>query len=201
MSAAEDRWQHWIAALRGGDSLVIGEFCNRYGKPLRQLAERRLATDLNARLDAEDVVQSACRTFLRRVQLGQFLLEDPEGLWRLLCTIALTKIREQARFHGRLRRQPRREVPLTELHEDSTAGAFEPLDPDPTPEEAAAFADEFQQLMASLDPEEQRLVDLKLQEYTNLEAAAAMGCSERTVRRLLHRIKVRLERVLQASDA
>jgi DNA-directed RNA polymerase specialized sigma subunit len=48
--------------------------------------------------------------------------------------------------------------------------------------------------MASLDDEEQRLVDLKLQQDTNLEVADRMGCSERTVCRLLERVRARLER-------
>jgi len=52
----------------------------------------------------EDLVQSACRTFLRRAQIGQFRLADSEELWRLLCAITLTKVREQTRFHMRQKR-------------------------------------------------------------------------------------------------
>ena len=53
--------------------------------------------------------------------------------------------------------------------------------------------------MASLDEEERRFVDLKLQQCTNLEVAARLGCSERTVRRILKRVQSRLERAFQVS--
>ena len=69
----------------------------------------------------------------------------------------------------------------------------------PTPVEAAEFADQFALLIDSLDDEESRLVDLKLQQYTNDEAAVHMGCSERTVRRLLKRVQERLKRTFSTS--
>ncbi len=91
------------------------------------------------------------------------------------------------------RRSPRTPQPIAAVR-------FEPAASGPTPAEAVAFTDQFQQLMAALDDEEQRLVDLKLQQYTNDEAAERLGCSERTVRRLLKRVRSRLERAFQVSD-
>ena len=49
--------------------------------------------------------------------------------------------------------------------------------------------------MESLDEEERRIVELKLLERSNAEIAEQLGCSERTVRRLLARLRERLERV------
>src|SRR5439155_16100737 len=124
---------------------------------------------------------------------GEFQLADSEALWRLLCAITLTKVREQVRFHQRRKRGLDQEV-QPEAESRPGAAHFEPVDPGPSPAEAAEFADQFQQLMASLDDEERQLVDLKLQQYTNEEAAERLGCSERTVRRLLKRMQDRLER-------
>ncbi len=42
------------------------------------------------------------------------------------------------------------------------------------------------------------MVDLKLQEHTNEEAARLLGCSERTVRRILKRVQSRLTRAFEA---
>jgi RNA polymerase sigma factor (sigma-70 family) len=54
-------------------------------------------------------------------------------------------------------------------------------------------------LLSEFTEEEQQLVDLRLQQCTNEEAAARMGCSERTVRRILNRIKDRLKHVFETS--
>src|SRR5262249_14416558 len=169
---------------------------DRYGGLLEQLAERRLPTDVRRRVGPEDVVQSVCRTFLRRARAGEFQLGDSAGLWRLLCAITLAKVREQARFHRRERRACEREAPLPTSSPDEAATRFEPIDPHPSPAEAAEFADQLQQLVATLEENERRLVDLKLQQCTNLEVAARLGCSERTVPRILKRVQARLERLL-----
>ncbi|MSR53714.1 MAG: sigma-70 family RNA polymerase sigma factor [Gemmataceae bacterium] len=55
-----------------------------------------------------------------------------------------------------------------------------------TPAEAAAFADQFEQLLQSLDPEGRQIIDLKLQQFPNEQAAEHMNCSTRTVTRLVN---------------
>src|SRR5438128_4977595 len=200
MPDVDDRWQGLIQGLRTGDRSVVQDFCARYGTVLQELADRHLSPGLRRRVGAEDVVQSAYRTFLRRVQAGEFELADSEGLWRLLCAITLTKVRELARFHRRKKRGLDQEKSVQAPFAGEGKAPFDPVDPQPSPAEAAEFADQFQQLMASLDDEERRFVDLKLQQCTNLEVAARLGCSERTVRRILKRVQSRLERVFQASS-
>src|SRR3954451_16484076 len=124
MAGNEDPWQRLIEGLRAGDGRAAQEFWNQYGPLLHQVAERNLAGGVRRRVGPEDVVQSACRTFLRRAQGGEFRLEDSEGLWRLLCAITLSKVREQTRFHLRQKRGLDREVPLGPPPGDSSAGGF-----------------------------------------------------------------------------
>jgi RNA polymerase sigma factor (sigma-70 family) len=190
-----ERWQRWIQGLRDGDRATAQEFWDQYGPPLRRIAEGRLAENLRRRVSPEDVVQSACRTFFRRAGAGEFHLADSEELWRLLCAITLTKVREQARHHGRLKRGMDQEV-----HAEAGAG-FDQVAPGPTPAEAAEFADQFAQLLASMDEEERQMIDLKLQECTHEEVAQRLGCSERTVRRILSRVQARLAKAFDLGDA
>src|SRR5205807_8503593 len=96
------------------------------------------------------------------------------------------------RFHGRQKRGFEQEVPIA-----NSEGPFNLVHPGPSPAEAAEYADQFQHLMASLDEEERQFVDLKLQQCTNQEVAARLGCSERTVRRILKRVQSRLENAFQ----
>ena len=197
MASADDGWERTIQGLRHGDRLIVEEFCQRYGAALERLAAKHLPAGLQRRVGPEDVVQSVCRTFLRRTQGGEFHLNDSEDLWRLLCAITLTKVREQARFHLRQKRGVNQEA--SAVSADAMASVFHPAAPGPTPAEAAEFADQFEQIIASLDDEERQVVDLRLQECTAEEMARRMGCSERTVRRILKRVQTLLARTLEVA--
>ncbi len=190
-------WSSWIARLAEGDDQAIREFWDAYGDRLQKLAARHLASGLQHRVGPEDVVQSACRTFLRRAQQQQFSLNDTESLWRLLCVITITKVREQARFHLRQRRGVQREVSLPPGDDDSQHPRREWMSNEHSPEAAAEFADEFEKLLNALDEEEQQFVRLKLEERTNAEIAASLACSERTVRRILKRVQSRLRQMFE----
>src|SRR5262245_38738866 len=106
----DSRWQHLIRGLRDGDPRCTQEFWDRYGPALYRLAEGKLNQRLRRRVSPEDVAHSACRTFLRRAQLGQYKLSDSEDLWRLLCAITLNKARDQIRYHSRQKRGLDREI-------------------------------------------------------------------------------------------
>jgi RNA polymerase sigma factor (sigma-70 family) len=199
MTGDDQRWQQVIQGLWTGDRQSVQDFCAEYGSALERLADKHLPAALRRRIGPEDVVQSACRTFMRRARLGEFKLADSDSLWRLLCAITLTKVREQARYHLRQRRGVDQEVALNPTPDDSSGPGFQPAAHEPTPAEAAEFADQFQHVVAQLDDEERQVVDLKLQECTNEEVALRMGCSERTVRRILKRVQTHLGRAFEVA--
>jgi RNA polymerase sigma factor (sigma-70 family) len=196
---ADQREQSWVRKLVEGDERVVAEFWDLYGARLQRLADKHLAARLQRRLGPEDIVQSACRTFLRRAQRGEFHLSDVESLWRLISAITLTKVRQKARYHSRDKRAIDREAHRNAAT-DSQPGLEQYLPTgEPSPEEAAEFADQLEHLLSEMDEEEKQLVQLKLQSHTNLEIADHMGCSERTVRRILSRVKSRLRKALEES--
>jgi len=189
---SDDRWDRLIRGLRENDPEIVSEFCRHYGRLLEQVAEAHLAPQLRRRVEPEDVTQSVCRTFLRRVQGGEFQLPDSDSLWRLLCVITVMKVRQQARFHHRQRRGIDREVAVDFNPCDSQIEPFTPADRTPTPGEAAELSDQLRSVLSCLSGEEQRIVELKLKDYTNDEVAHELRCSERTVRRVLHQLQSRL---------
>jgi len=189
----------WIRELVAGNELVMYEFWCEYAPGLERLAQSRMAPALQRRVGAEDVVQSVCRTFFRRAQQGEFKLEASESLWRLLCAITLTKVRQHARFHFREKRGVNREVALGSST-DTNPGRVEPAAPEGVShEEALAFADQMYFLLGKLNDEERQIVEGKLEGLTHDEVATRLGCSERTVRRLLERVQDRWSRELQDS--
>jgi RNA polymerase sigma-70 factor (ECF subfamily) len=187
----DQHWNRLIDGLRTGDPWMEYLFWEQYGPALHRLAEQRLSPQLQARVGAEDVVQSACRTFMRRARGGEFHLSDSNALWQILCVITLTKVREQARFHRRHKRSIHQEVRLA-AGGSSAGGKADLTDPHSEPAEAIDLADQMEQLLATLDEEERVIVELKLQDLTNDEVARRLNLSERTIRRTLKRIQARL---------
>lgn len=197
MENEDQQWQTWVRKLAAGDSAIVSEFWAEYGGRLERLAANHLTVRLHRRVGPEDISQSACRTFLRRVQDGQFEFVDSESLWRLMCAITMTKVREHARYHLRQKRGVQRERQLDSGKDGSQTPAVQLSAAGPTPEEALEFADELEKLLSSMDDEERQLVQLKLEQQTNLEIAKQMGCSERTVRRILKRVQSRMAQMLE----
>jgi RNA polymerase sigma factor (sigma-70 family) len=200
MSGAHDGDATLFQGLQRGDDSAVGEFCRRYGPLLERLAERRLTVPLRRRIGADDVAQSVCRTFVRRAGQGEFEITDGGGLWGLLCAIALTKIREQTRFHLRQKRTLREEQHLDSVNAAGDRKLPESAGFEPTPDEAAEVADTFDRLVEQFDDEERKIIELKLQDFTLEEIAGRMGCSERTVRRFMKRVQERLSRMLDEPE-
>src|SRR5438105_5890518 len=91
------RWQ-------AGDQQAATDLFRRYAERLIALARRRLSTRLLCRVDAEDVVQSACRSFFSAASAGQFDVKCGGDLWQLLVVITLRKLRNQVQRHTRHKR-------------------------------------------------------------------------------------------------
>lgn len=186
----DDDFAARLAGLRAGEPRDVRWFFEAYGPVLERVAAAHLGGHLRHRVAPEDIVQSACRTFLRRAKAGEFALSEAGDLSRLVCAIALTKVREQARFHGRQRRSVGREAPMegvAELPNETAA----------TAEDAAVIAEALGSVLASLDDEARGILLLKMEDLTNDEVAARAGCSERTVRRLLTRVRAELTALLE----
>ena len=184
-SEFDESWQRLIDGLRAGDEPVLREFNQQYGQMLFRIADARVSPSMRPRFDADDVVQSTLRTFFRRAQTSYFQFEDSQQLWNLLCAILLTKVREKVRFHSRINRTVRREQGSAVFDDSSVTPESHLLSTDPPPDVAAAFSEALANLLDSLDESDRRLIQLKLQDLTNDEAAEALGVHERTVRRML----------------
>lgn len=187
----DDEWDELIAGLRSGDNVACATFWKEYGPLLESVANRQLSQRVQRRVGSEDVVQSACRTFFRRVSDGQFDLPDADALWRLICSITLTKARRAARDHGRLKRGINREQDLNSVSSDESNASFQLDGGVATPFDEAEIADQMNALLSGMSEDECRVLDLKMQQFTNDEIAERVGCSERSVRRIIKRLQER----------
>lgn len=183
-----------IARWRQGDEQAANELFHRYASRLLALADSRLSGKLERRGNAEDVVQSAYRSFFAAARDGRYVLERSGDLWRLLVAITLHKVRKHAEYHTAAKRSINRE-----RETDADAQWFglplEVLAQEPSPAEAAALTDEIQHVLQRLEPQQQRVLELRLQGYSVEEIATQCACSSRTVKRALAIIREELERL------
>jgi RNA polymerase sigma-70 factor (ECF subfamily) len=168
-------------------------FC-RFTHRLVALARSRLDQRLTAKVDAEDVVQSVYKSFFWRCQDGQFDLASWNSLWGLLVRITVRKCLKQQDLYLAGRRHVGREVPPP-AETSGTGGAWDGYAREPDPAQAAALVETVEQLMDGLDPQQQEMFSLRLQGYTVPEISQQTARSERTVERLLERIRHRIQRL------
>jgi RNA polymerase sigma-70 factor (ECF subfamily) len=187
-----------MARWRTGDQRAAEELFERYAERLLGLARSRLSQRLGRRIDPEDVVQSAYRSFFLRSRDGQYVLQQSGDLWRLLAAITLHKLQGQVERHAAGKRALDRERPLSAT--DSLGGLpAEVVAREPSPAEVTAAIDELAEALRGLSPLHRRMVELRLQGYLFKEIAAETHRSERMVRIVLEKVKGELERRFTAN--
>jgi RNA polymerase sigma factor (sigma-70 family) len=185
-------------ALLFGSSADRAEF-DRFTRRLVGLARRHLHERLQHKIDPEDVVQSAYKSFIDRygAEDARPIEQGPDGLWSLLTLITLRKCADRIRYHKAERRDIAREAaaPSGEEPEPWRDAAGR----EPTPEHAATLAEIVEQLLRDLSPAERPIVEMSLQGYSTQEISEHLGRAERSVRRLRERLRLHVER-LQAGS-
>jgi RNA polymerase sigma-70 factor (ECF subfamily) len=193
--AVNDSFAALMDRLRAGEDGAAREVFARFAARLAGLARRHLDARLAVKVDPEDVVQSAYKSFFVRQREGELDVGTWDGLWGLLTMITLRKCADRAAHFRAEKRDVAREVPpgaddgapvLTELA----------LDREPRPDEAAALAETVEALFRSVaDPDERAILELSLQGHTAAEISERLGRAERSVRRIRERVRKRLERM------
>jgi RNA polymerase sigma factor (sigma-70 family) len=176
------RWQE-------GDQEAAGEIVDRYLARLTALARTRLSPKMRRRVDPEDVVQSAYRSFFRNAADERYVLERSGDLWRLLAAIMMNKLHGQVEFHSAKKRAIGKEESMLVGKEESSTfinpGVFAKQ---PSTAEMLGVTEELERTMAELPEIQRRILELRLQGHTVPEIAEDVDRSERTIRRALEHI-------------
>jgi RNA polymerase sigma factor (sigma-70 family) len=94
----EGSFAGFVLRVRAGDECAAAELVERYGPAIRRAVRVRLRNPRLRRLiESVDVCQSVFASFFLRTALGQYDIESPEQLLRLLTAIARNKLAFQAR--------------------------------------------------------------------------------------------------------
>src|SRR6516162_1159989 len=96
--ASDDLFHNLMARLRSGEDAAAREVFERFASRLVALTRRQFNQILSRKVDPEDVVQSAFKSFFIRHREGKLEVGDTGGLWNLLTLITLRKCADRVEY-------------------------------------------------------------------------------------------------------
>jgi RNA polymerase sigma factor (sigma-70 family) len=187
----QDTFADFMRRIRAGDEQAAVEMVRRYEPLIRreirlQLEDRRLSR----LFDSMDICQSVLKSFFFRTAAGQYDLDTPEQLQRLLVTMAKNKLASAARGQHRQRRDQRRVVGGGAEHLE---GALADV---PTPSDVVAGEELLDRFRQALNEEERQLAELRGEGMAWGDIAARLGGTAQARRMQLARAVERVARQL-----
>ena len=100
----ESSFSAFIVRIRAGDEQATADLVKRYEPEIRREVRLRLRDPrLRRDFDSMDICQSVLASFFLRAAAGQFDLEQPDQLLKLLVAMARNKLAAQGRSQRRVR--------------------------------------------------------------------------------------------------
>jgi RNA polymerase sigma-70 factor (ECF subfamily) len=171
----------FIRRIRAGDDRAAEELVRRY-EPLIRLEARMRLTDpgLHRLFDSMDVCQSVLGSFFLRAAAGQYELDNPRRLLKLLVAMTQNKVALQARRHHAQRRDQRRTQSVD-------PGAANLVASGPSPSAVASGRELLEAFRQRLTDEERQVADLRAQSCPWGEIASRLGGTAEARRKQLER--------------
>lgn len=178
-----------IRRVREGDDDAAARLVNLYEADVRRVVRHRLLhSPLRQLLDSVDIWQSVLANFFVRVASGQFELDTPEQLRKLLTTMACNRLNDQARRQSAKRRGE------GQVHADGAEALNACADPAASPSQVVAMRELLARVQGLLTPEERLLVERRSEGHDWAAIAAELGKSPEALRKQFSRALDRVAR-------
>ncbi len=145
----------FLRRIRAGDDEAAQELVARFEPLIRREVRLRIGDDrLNRAFDSVDVTQSVLARFFVRAATGEYELNDPEQLARLLVTMARNRLKSRVR-------QERRQVRDMRRLAASPGMLDEVADTRPSPFEVVSRKELLERVKTALTTEERTIFELR----------------------------------------
>jgi RNA polymerase sigma-70 factor (ECF subfamily) len=166
-----EEYTDFIRRIRLGDERAAEELIRRYEPEIR-LEIRTMLRLRDPRLrrvfDSMDICQSVMVSFFLRAAVGEFDLDEPSQLIRLLVGMARNRLADRVRFHQRHRRDVRR-VGAVEPKEWTIPSEAE------SPSEVISRRELLAMFRARLSGDEQKVAEMRSQGHDWESVARELG--------------------------
>jgi len=175
-------FEEFFRRIRQGDEQAAAEFVRLYEPLIRREVRLGISDSrLNRAFDSIDVCQSVMASFFVRAATGQYDVETPEELVKLLMSIARNKLASLARRERRLRRDARR------VAETQPEVLEQIVDTASSPGEIVLQRELIERIRAELSDDERQIADLRVEGLGWDKVAERLGGSAQARRMQLAR--------------
>jgi RNA polymerase sigma factor (sigma-70 family) len=179
-----DNFAELMEQVRQGSQEAAAQVWRQYGSYVIYVVRRSLHQSLRAHVDSQDFAQDVWASFFRALPPADNL-QTPEALFRFLTRMARNKVIDE---HRRLNRQVR------DVKRDVSHGVFlgdnARIDErEPTPSQLVAAEDLLDGIAATESPDRSRIVRLRREGLSDVEIAARVRVTTRSVRRVIQHVK------------
>jgi RNA polymerase sigma factor (sigma-70 family) len=192
--STESSFTDLIDRVRHGDADAAAELVQEYEPTIRRWLRVHLDARLRRVSDTMDLTQAVLCSFFVRAASGQYELDTPDQLLKLLTTMARHKLSKARRDQFRARRDTRRVVD-TSAEEHNVAAAAS------SPSVQVAAKEMLAEVHRRLSDQERQLVDLRNDGRDWAAIAAEVGGSPDALRKQLARAVARVADELGLDDA
>lgn len=161
--------------------MFASEVFRRYSIRLLHLANDRLGKDVRGKLSPEDVVQSAFKSFFRRLNDFRLERDGADAIWGLLSIITIRKCKKWDAFYRCDKRAVQREKP----DDSGLAGQVRHTSTEPGPLDVLIVEELLEKLFREFEPRQQQMILLRMDGCSVDEIAFQCQSSCRTVARTI----------------
>ena len=161
--------------------IFASEVFRRYSIRLLHLANDRLGKDVRGKLSPEDVVQSAFKSFFRRLNDFRLERDGADAIWGLLSIITIRKCKKWDAFYRCDKRAVQREKP----DDSRLAGQVRHTSTEPGPLDVLIVEELLAKLFREFEPRQQQMILLRMDGCSVDEIAVQCQSSCRTVARTI----------------
>lgn len=185
MDPETDQFEQLLQRLRDGAPEAATELVERYEPCIRRVVRRRLSRKMRSKFDSLDFQQDVWASFFAGATERSF--DSPRALAAYLAAMAKNKVLMAIRQRcGLQKHNINRERSLdgsAAFQAECVAAA------DPTASQTVANREQWDLLLRRHPPRHRRILQLLREGKTQREIASEMGIDERTIRRVVHKLR------------
>jgi len=177
----EKSFDEFIQKVRAGDEQAAEELVRLYEPEIRREVRLRLRDSrLRRDFDSEDICQSVLASFFIRATLGQYELEEPKQLVKLLVTMTRNKL------IGKVRKMRSQTRDLRRIDNEGPE-QLRKIGTGPTPSELVIGSELLHEFRKRMTREERDLADRRCQGLQWDQIASELGGTPESLRKQLAR--------------